>query len=130
MLKIELLCTCYMNHVMRKPFFFFFAYAKTKAQISFTVTVKLISAFVFATRTVQFLFFLNPNFQASRLHRLICVAPGWKPKGRFPCVAAHIQLLSCLKHFVYFFFFFWLSIMLSGHRQGFYNFSVNYIFFP
>ena len=43
----------------------FFAYAKTKAQISFAVTAKLISAFVFATRTVQFLFFLNPKFQAS-----------------------------------------------------------------
>ena len=31
--------------VMRKPFF---AYAKTKTQISFAVTAKLISAFVFA----------------------------------------------------------------------------------
>ena len=45
----------------------FCAYAKTKAQISFTVTAKLISAFVFATRIVQFLFFLNPKFQASSL---------------------------------------------------------------
>ena len=41
------------------------AYAKTKAQISFAVTAKLISAFVFATRIVQFLFFLNPKFRAS-----------------------------------------------------------------
>ena len=40
----------YMRRVMRKPFFF--AYAKTKTQISFTVTAKLISAFVFATRIV------------------------------------------------------------------------------
>ena len=40
---------------------------KTKAQISFAVTAKLISAFVFATRIVQFLFFLNPKFQASSL---------------------------------------------------------------
>ena len=32
--------------VMRKPVF---AYAKTKTQISFAVTAKLISAFVFAT---------------------------------------------------------------------------------
>ena len=37
----------------------------TKAQISFTVTVKLISAFVFTTRIVQSLYFLNPKFQAS-----------------------------------------------------------------
>ena len=46
-----------------------FAYTKTKAQISFAVTAKLfavtaklISAFVFATGIVQFLFFLNPKF--------------------------------------------------------------------
>ena len=30
-----------------------------------TVTAKLISAFVFATRIVQFLFYFNPKFQAS-----------------------------------------------------------------
>ena len=64
-----------------------FAYAKTKAQISFAVTVKLISAFVFATRIVLFLFFLNLKFQASSLplwlHRPVCVGPGWKPKDRF-----------------------------------------------
>ena len=57
---------------MRKP-----DYAKTKAQISFTVTVKLISAFVFATRIVQFFFFLNPKFQDSSLllslYRPICI---------------------------------------------------------
>ena len=32
---------------------------------AFAVTAKLISAFVFATRIVQFLFYLNPKFQAS-----------------------------------------------------------------
>ena len=61
-----------------------FAYAKTKAQISFAVTAKLISAFVFATRIVLFLFFLNPKFQASslllRLYRPVCVGPGRKPR--------------------------------------------------
>ena len=41
------------------------AYAKTKTQISFAVTAKLISAFVFATRIVQFLFYLTSKFQAS-----------------------------------------------------------------
>ena len=45
----------------------YFAYAKTKAQISFAVNAKLISAFVFATRIVQFLFCLNPKLQASSL---------------------------------------------------------------
>ena len=45
---------------MRKPVF---AYAKTKTQISFAVTAKLISAFVFATRIVQSLFYTTrPNF--------------------------------------------------------------------
>ena len=42
-----------------------FAYAKTKAQISFAVTAKLISAFVFATRIVQPLYFLNTKFYSS-----------------------------------------------------------------
>ena len=42
-----------------------FAYAKTKTQFSFAVTAKLISAFVFASRIVQPLFFLNLKFQAS-----------------------------------------------------------------
>ena len=37
------------------------AYAKTKTQISCAVT----GAFGFATKVVQFLFYLNPKFQAS-----------------------------------------------------------------
>ena len=48
------------------------------------VTVKLICAFVFATRIVQSLFFLNPIFQASshllRLGSPVCVGPGRKPR--------------------------------------------------
>ena len=58
----------------------FFANAKTKTQISFAVTAKLISAFVFAIRIVQSLFFLNPEFQASShllwLYNPVCVGPG------------------------------------------------------
>ena len=55
-----------------------FAYVKTKTQISFAVTAKLISAFVFAKRIVQFIFFLNPKFQVSShfLQRPVCVGPG------------------------------------------------------
>ena len=41
--------------------------AKTKAQISFTVTTKLISSFVFTAWIVQSFLFLNPKFQASSL---------------------------------------------------------------
>ena len=66
---------------MRKPVL---AYAKTKTQISFAVTAKLISAFVFATRIVQSLNFLNTTFQASShllwLYSLVCVRPGQKPR--------------------------------------------------
>ena len=53
-------------------------------QISFAVTTKLISAFVFATRIVRSLFFLNPKFQASNYllwyYSLVCVGPGRKPR--------------------------------------------------
>ena len=61
-----------------------FAYAKTKTQISFAVTAKLISVFVFATRIVQSLYFLNPKFRASShlqwLSSPVCVGPGRKPR--------------------------------------------------
>ena len=40
-------------------------YHITKTQISYAVTAKLICAFVFATRIVQFLLYLTPKFQAS-----------------------------------------------------------------
>ena len=70
-----------MRRVVRKPAF---AYAKTKTQISFAVTAKLISAFVFATWLVQFLYFLNTIFQASShlvwLCILVYVGPGRKPR--------------------------------------------------
>ena len=73
-----------------------FAYAKTKAQISFTVTAKLISVFVFATRIVQFLYFLNPTFLASNLHvclySSICVGPVRKPHCWFSHDAAHMTM--------------------------------------
>ena len=52
-----------------------FAYAKTKTQIS---------AFVFTTRIVQPLYFLNLKFQVSSLiqwlRSLVCVGPGRKPR--------------------------------------------------
>ena len=68
---------------------------KTKAQISFAVTAKLISAFVFSTRIVQFLFYLNPKFQASSsflcLYRSVCVGPVRKPHCWFSHEAAHLM---------------------------------------
>ena len=75
----------YHNQMSReKTVFFFFEYAKTKTQISFVITAKLISAFVFATRIVQFLFYLNPKFQASShflwLYSPVYVGPCQQPR--------------------------------------------------
>ena len=57
---------------------------KQKMQISFAVTAKLISAFVFATRILQSLYFLNLKFQASSyllwLYGPVCVGSGRKPR--------------------------------------------------
>ena len=57
------------------------------------VTAKLISAFVFATQIVQFLFYLNPKFQDSSsflcLYRPVCVGPVRKPHCWFSHEAAH-----------------------------------------
>ena len=61
-----------------------FCICETKAQISFAVTAKLISAFVFATWIVQSLYFLNPKFLASSnllwVYSLVCVRPFRKPR--------------------------------------------------
>ena len=79
---------------MIKPLYFI-AYAKRKAQISFAVTAKLIIAYVFATRIVQSLFFLNPNFEAPcyflLLYRRVCVRPCQKPGRQFSHVSAHFK---------------------------------------
>ena len=74
-----------MSRVIRKPAF---AFAKTKTQISCAVTAQLISAFIFAKQIVQsiFMYFLNPEFQASsphvQLYSLVCVGPGRKHRRR------------------------------------------------
>ena len=66
---------------MRKPAL---CICEKQTQTSFAVTAKVISAFVFATRIVQFLYFLNPKIQASNhllwLHSPVCVRPGWKSR--------------------------------------------------
>ena len=80
---------------MRKPGF---AYAKTKTQISFAVTAKLISAFVFATRIVQSLFFLNPKFKPLAMF-CSCTARfvsdlGGNPEDRFSDDEAQIKRIK------------------------------------
>ena len=66
-----------------------------KVQISF-VTAKLISTFVFATRIVQCLFFLNPKFLACShllcLYSLVCVEPVRRPHCWFSHDTAQILL--------------------------------------
>ena len=72
-------------------------YAKTKTQIILAVTPKLISAFVFTTRIVLSLFFLNPKFQASSLLVTVQVGlcrPGRRPRLLvFSCKGSHDKLL-------------------------------------
>ena len=56
------------------------------------------STFVFATRIVQFLFYLNPKFQASSsflcLYSPVCVEPVRKPHCWFSHEAAHIYIYN------------------------------------
>ena len=66
-----------------------------------TVTAKLISAFVFATRIVQFLLYLNSKFQVFSsflcLYRSVCVGPVRQPHNWFSHETAHIfHTLCCL----------------------------------
>ena len=73
-----------MSRIMRKPEF---CLCENKSADQLQVTAKLICTFVFATRIVQFVFFLNLKFQASSmllwLYRSVCVRPGWKPGRPF-----------------------------------------------
>ena len=83
------------------PFGLLVAYAKTKTQISFAVTAKLISAFVFAIRIVHSLYSLYPKFQASShllwLYSPVCVGPGRKPRRPvFSERGSYLHLLSCM----------------------------------
>ena len=103
-----------------------FAYAKTKTQISFAVTAKLISTFVFATCIVQYLYFLNTKFQASShlqwLNSLVCVRPGQNPHCWFFHVAAHffyvpMQLFACLSKSMQ---WFWTMLIHGGQSRDFY----------
>ena len=82
-----------LSHIMRNPTFF--ANAKTKGQISCTVTVQLISAFVFSPKIhiVQSLYFLKPKFQASihllLLYSPVCVNPDQKESRQFTDKTTH-----------------------------------------
>ena len=110
----------YLSRIMRKPTI---CICETETQISFAVTTKLISAFVFATRIVQYLYYLNPKFQASSHHQwlysLVCVRPGQNPHCWFSHVAAHF--VSVQRSLL----FLWVlrtgCIVLLWHSLGFPN---------
>ena len=82
---------------MRKPTI---CICEKKAQISLAVTAKLISAFVFATQIVQFLYFLNPKFPVSNhllcLYSPVCVGPVRKPHCWFSHEVAQMYYTSGL----------------------------------
>ena len=81
-------------------------YVKTKAQISFAVTVKLISVSVFATPNVQFLYFLNLKSNDMALMTSICrmLPPGLSkvvtktcPHSTGLCKMLKTKLAHCLQ---------------------------------
>ena len=79
-----------MSRIMRKQDFHLCINIGAETAV---VTAQLINALDFQTKTVQFLFFLNPKFQASSLlrrYRSVCIRPGQKPKDEFSRIAAHI----------------------------------------
>ena len=82
---------CHVSHGLGKPTI---CIGESKSQISFAVTGKLISTFVFATQIVQFLYFLNPKFPASNhllsLYSPVCVGPGRNPNCWFSHAQAHV----------------------------------------
>ena len=85
---------------MRKPNFYICEKLSRRPAVQL-----LISTFVFTSLTskiVQFVYLLNPKFQASSLfllqYRPVCVGPAWTPEDRFSSDTAHIiyvYTLSC-----------------------------------
>ena len=67
---------------------------KQRCRSASRFSAKLISAFVYATRIVQFLLYLTPKFQASShllyLYSPVCVGPVWKPHCWFSHEAVHL----------------------------------------
>ena len=83
-----------MSRLMGKPTIYI---CENKDADQLRGTAKLISAFVFATRIVQSLYFLNTKFHDSSsllcLYRPVCVGPVRKPHCWFSHEAAHIHAI-------------------------------------
>ena len=103
---------------MRKPAF---CICEHKVQISCAVTAQLISAFVFAIRIVQSLYYLKSTFQASShilwLYSPVCVGPGRKPRRPVSHNEAQIQF----PHRALGFSQAWRDIRLHTRTQGYKN---------
>ena len=95
-----------------------------------SVTAKLISAFVFTTWIIQFLFYLNPKFQASShllwLYSPVCVGPGRKPRrpvfsqrGSFVSVCYNLDTVNQLFcDYIYFRVFVFIYIFVAFYIHG------------
>ena len=70
----------------------FLHYAKTKAQISCTVTAQLINTFIFATQLVQSLYY---HLLYGLAARFVWDLVG-NPEGRFSRITAHMQMSKVL----------------------------------
>ena len=89
----------YLSCIRREPAF---AYAKTKMQISFAVSAKLISAFVFPTiplRPKSKFAILWPSSVAVHAARLVLDLVG-NPVDRFSCNASHLSTATCRRRTV------------------------------
>ena len=89
----------YMSRIVRKPDF---CLCENKGEISFAVTAKLINAFVFATRIVPFLYFLNKkksSFKPASDTEQACLCQTWSenPEDRFSNVAAQLCSRKSMK---------------------------------
>ena len=108
----------HMSRLMRKPKNQQSVHAKPKAQIS---------AFVFATWIVHFLYFLNPKFPASDdllcLYSSVSVRPGRKPHFWLSHETAHIFTSTNLLNFDSMFLLFVCLCFRVGFSSRLLNYS-------
>ena len=104
-LSVALWATCYLSLVMRKPAF---CICENKDADQLHGYREADQRLCFALRIVQFLYYLNPKFQASShllwLYSRVRVGPGRKPRrpvfsqrGSFNCLPLQYWLLSSVE---------------------------------
>ena len=89
----------YLSHLMRKSTI---CICQTKGADQLRRNCEAISAFVFPTWIVQFIYFLNPKFPASKhpqcLYSSVCVGPVLKPQCWFSHKVPHFSLHQMLHY--------------------------------